>query len=108
VGINGAPTPKTFLSHKDDSSSKVFIICERITRTEAIIMKILNLCGVLRVMLFLLGTLIFSACDSGEKVIDKATGNQDVKQFQKMKKDIGKIADQQAERYNQIPDDKKN
>ena len=60
------------------------------------------------VLLFLIGTFMFSACDSGEKVIDKATGNQDVKQFQKMKKDIGKIADQQAERYNQIPDDKKN
>ena len=76
---------------------------------EDIKMRILNLCGVLRVLLFLMvGILMFSACDSGEKVIDKATGNQDVKQFQQMKKDIGKIADQQAERYNQIPDDKKN
>ena len=71
-------------------------------------MKILNLCGAFMVMLFLLGTLMFSGCDSGEKVIDKATGNQDVKQFQKMKKDIGKIADKQAERYNEILDDKKN
>ena len=71
-------------------------------------MRILNICGAFMVMLFLLGTLMLSGCDSGEKVIDKATGNQDVKQFQKMKKDIGKIADQQAERYNQIPDDKKN
>ena len=60
-------------------------------------MKILNLYGAFMVMLFLIGTLMFSGCDSGEKVIDKATGNQDVKQFQKMKKDIGKIADQQAE-----------
>jgi hypothetical protein len=60
-------------------------------------------------MLFLMvGVLTFTGCDSGEKVVDKATGKQDVKQFQKMKKDIGKIADQQAERYNQIPDDKKN
>lgn len=47
-------------------------------------------------------------CDSGEKAVDKVTGNEDVKQFHKLKKDIGKIADQQAERYNNILDaDKK-
>ncbi len=71
-------------------------------------MRIQNLCGAFMVMLFLIGTLMFSGCDSGEKVIDKATGNQDVKQFQKMKKDIGKIADQQAKKYNEILDDSKN
>ncbi len=72
-------------------------------------MKILNPYCALKVILFLMiGVLTFGGCDSGEKVIDKATGNQDVKQFQQMKKDIGKIADQQAERYNQIPDDKNN
>ena len=60
------------------------------------------------VMLFLIGTLMFSSCDSGEKVIDKATGNQDVKQFQKMKKNIGEIADQQAKKYNEGLDEKKN
>ena len=70
-------------------------------------MKILNLCGAFMMMLFLISTLMFSGCDSGEKVIDKTTGNQDVKQFQKMKKDIGKIADQQAEKYNEVLDDKK-
>jgi hypothetical protein len=71
-------------------------------------MRILNLCGAFMVTLLLLGTLIFSGCDSGEKVIDKATGNQDVKQFQKVKKDIGKIADQQAKKYNEMMDaDKK-
>ena len=70
-------------------------------------MRILNICGAFMVMLFLLGTLMLSGCDSGEKVIDKATGNQDVKQFQKVKKDIGKIADQQAKKYNDIMDDKK-
>jgi hypothetical protein len=71
-------------------------------------MKILNLYGAFMVMLFLIGTLMFSGCDSGEKVIDKATGNQDVKQFQTMKKDIGKIADQQAKKHNEILDaDKK-
>ena len=64
-------------------------------------MRIRNLCGPLMVVLFLLGTFMFSGCDSGEKVIDKASGKQDVEQYQKMKKDIGKIADQQTERYNQ-------
>ena len=71
-------------------------------------MKISNRCTSFMVMLFFLtGILMFSGCDSGEKVIDKATGNQDVKQYQKMKKDIGKIADQQAEKYKNIMDDKK-
>ncbi len=71
-------------------------------------MKISNRGTSFMVMLFFLtGILMFSGCDSGEKVIDKATGNQDVKQYQKMKKDIGKIADQQAEKYNDILDDKK-
>ena len=59
------------------------------------------------VMLFLMvGILMFSGCDSGEKVIDKATGKQDVEQFQKMKKDIGKISDQQTKKYNDSLDKK--
>ena len=71
-------------------------------------MRILNRCGVFMVMLFFLaGIFTFNSCDSGEKVIYKATGKQDVEQYQKMKKDIGKIADQQAERYKQIPDESK-
>lgn len=69
-------------------------------------MHLLKLTSLFKIIL--LGSLIiFSSCDSGEKVIDKATGNQDIKQYKKMKKDIGKIADQQAERYKQIPDDSK-
>ena len=71
-------------------------------------MRILNLGGVSLAMLFFsVGIIMFNGCDSGEKVIEKATGKQDVEQYQKMKKDIGKIADKQAERYNQIPDDDK-
>ena len=46
-------------------------------------------------------------CDSGEKAIDEITGNQAVKQYHKSKKEIEKIADQQAERYKGIPDDDK-
>ncbi len=56
--------------------------------------------------IILVGSLIiFSSCDSGEQVIDKATGNRDIKQYKKLKKDIGKIADQQTERYKRIPDE---
>jgi hypothetical protein len=69
-------------------------------------MRILNLCGVSMVTLLLFSTFIFSGCDSGEKVVDKATGNQDVKLYHKMKKDIGKIADQQAKRYDDSLDEK--
>ena len=69
-------------------------------------MRLLNFTSLIKILL--LGSLIiFSSCDSGEKVIDKATGNQDIKQYKKMKQDIGKIADQQAERYKQIPDESK-
>lgn len=42
-------------------------------------------------------------CDSGEKIVDEVTGNRAVRQYHKSKKDIGKIADQQAERYKNIP-----
>ncbi|MCD6295023.1 MAG: hypothetical protein J7M20_08945 [Deltaproteobacteria bacterium] len=57
-------------------------------------------------LLMMFGVFILGGCDSGEKIIDKATGNQDVKQFQQMKKDIGKIADQQDKRYNDSLDEK--
>jgi hypothetical protein len=46
--------------------------------------------------------LILIGCDSGEKVVDKVTGKQDVEQFKELKKDIQKIADQQAKKYDQI------
>ena len=60
----------------------------------------------LALLLMMFSVFILGGCDSGEKVIDKATGNQDVKQFQKMKKDIGKIADQQTKKHNDILDEK--
>ncbi|MCJ7683801.1 MAG: hypothetical protein MUO68_05860 [Desulfobacteraceae bacterium] len=55
-------------------------------------------------LLMMVGIFMLVGCDSGEKVVDKVTGNQDVKQYHKLKKDIGKIADQQAKRYNEILD----
>ena len=54
--------------------------------------------------LIMVGIFIFDGCDSSKKVVDKVSGNQDVKQYHKLKKDIGKIADQQAKRYNDILD----
>jgi len=53
----------------------------------------------------MVGIFMLVGCDSGEKVVDKVTGRQDVKQYHEMKKDIVKIAEQQAKRYNEIPDD---
>ena len=59
-------------------------------------------------LIFGLATLgMIGGCDSGEKAVDEITGNRAVKQYHKSKKDIEKIADQQAERYKRIPDDEK-
>jgi len=61
-------------------------------------------------MAFILGLITLSliwGCDSGEKAVDEITGNRAVKQYHKSKKDIEKIADRQAERYESIPDDDK-
>ena len=56
-------------------------------------------------LLMMVGIFMLAGCDSGEKIVDKVTGKQDVKQYRELKKDIGKIADQQAKRYNEILDD---
>jgi len=50
---------------------------------------------------------MMSGCDSGEKMVDEVTGNRAVKQYHKSKKDIEKITEQQAERYESIPDDER-
>ena len=66
-------------------------------------MKCLNPLGLfMSLLLMTAGIFILGGCDSGEKVVDKVSGNQDVKQYHKMKEDIGKIADQQAKKYNEI------
>lgn len=54
-----------------------------------------------------LGLVIFAGCDSGQKALDEITGNRAVKQYHKSKKDIEKISKQQAEKYQNIPDDEK-
>jgi hypothetical protein len=69
-------------------------------------MKHLNLRGFsMALLLMMVGIFMLEGCDSGEKAVDKVTGNQEVKQYHKLKKDIEKIADQQAKRYNEISDE---
>ena len=56
-------------------------------------------------LIALVGLGIVGGCDSCEKMVDEVTGNRAVKQYHKLKKDIQKITEKQAERYNSIPDD---
>jgi hypothetical protein len=62
-------------------------------------------CFFMALLIALAGLDMIGGCDSGEKALDEITGNRAVKQYHKSKKDIEKIADQQAERYKSIPDD---
>jgi len=59
-----------------------------------------NPSGLIMALLLAAGFFILSGCDSGEKAVDKVTGKQDVEQYHKMKKDIGKIAEEQAKKHN--------
>ncbi len=60
------------------------------------------------IIAFLLGViLIFGGCDSGEKAVEKATGKEDVREYQKLKKEIGKIADEQTKKYDKAMDELK-
>ena len=58
-------------------------------------------------LLMMVGIFMVAGCDSGKKTVDKVTGNEAVKQYHEMKKDIDKIADQQTKKYNEILDDDK-
>ena len=62
-------------------------------------------CFFMVLLIALAGLGMIGGCDSGEKALDEITGNRAVKQYHKSKKDIEKIAEQQAERYKSIPDD---
>ena len=53
-------------------------------------------------LISLAGLGMIGGCDSGEKAVDELTGNRAVKQYHKSEKDIGKIAEQQGDRYNSI------
>ena len=62
-----------------------------------------------RYFLTLLVTLVsfglFIGCDTASDVIDEATGNRAVKQYHRTTEKLDKIAEQQAERYGNIPDE---
>ncbi len=62
-------------------------------------------CFFMALLIALAGLGMIGGCDSGEKALDEITGKRAVKQYHKSKKDIEKIADQQAERYKSLPDD---
>jgi hypothetical protein len=62
-------------------------------------------CVVMASLIALIGLGLIGGCDSGKEAIDEATGHRAFKQYQKSKKDIEKIAEKQAERYEDIPDD---
>jgi hypothetical protein len=70
-------------------------------------MKHSYLRNVLNVVLIAVASIIIGGCDSGKEAIDEATGRRALKQYQKSKKDIEKIAEKQAGRYEGIPDDEK-
>ncbi len=63
--------------------------------------------NILNVLLIAVAGIMIGGCDSGKEAIDEATGHRALKQYQKSKKDIEKIAEKQAERYEGIPDDEK-
>jgi len=54
------------------------------------------------VICLITGGLVLAGCGSGEKAVDKVTGNEAVKEYHKLKKDVKKIADQQAQRYEDL------
>ena len=62
---------------------------------------------VMTLLAVLLNLTMISGCDSGKEVVDEVTGNRAVQQYKKSKKATEKIADQQADRYQSIPDDDK-
>lgn len=51
------------------------------------------------------GFIMTGGCDSASDAIDEATGNRAVKQYHRTKKKLDEIAEQQAARYGNIPDE---
>ena len=65
-----------------------------------------NLRSLFKILLIAVaGIGLTGGCDSGEKVLDEATGRRAVKQYHKSKKDLEKIEEQQAEKYRAILED---
>jgi hypothetical protein len=46
-----------------------------------------------------------NGCDSGDKVIDEATGNRALKQYKMTKEKLNAIDEKQKEKYQTIPGD---
>jgi hypothetical protein len=61
--------------------------------------------NVLYMLLIAVTGIMIGGCDSGKEAIDEVTGHRAFKQYQKSKKDIEKITEKQAQRYEGIPED---
>jgi hypothetical protein len=48
---------------------------------------------------------MFMGCDSGKDTVEKVTGAQAVKQYQKSKEDLEKASDKEAERLNRASEE---
>lgn len=62
-------------------------------------MKNRKLCLCFPALVTVTGLLVLPGCDSGEQALNEVTGNRPVMQYRQSKQDVGKIADQQAERH---------
>ena len=58
-------------------------------------------------VMILVGLGLSMGCDSGEKAVEEVTGSRAVKQYHQSKKKLEGIADQQAEKFKDIPGDEK-
>ena len=48
------------------------------------------------------GVSIICGCDTGEQVVDEVTGNRAVKQYHQSEEKLNDIAEQQAEKYDDM------
>lgn len=61
----------------------------------------------LSMLLTVLGLVMISGCDSGEKARDEITGSRAVKQYHQATREIEQIADKQAQKHKSIAEEEK-
>ncbi len=57
------------------------------------------------VIILIMAFVFLNGCDSGDKVIDEATGNRALEQYQAAKDKLNVIDKQQKEKYQNLPGD---
>ena len=70
-------------------------------------MKKWNLSLCLSTLLTVLGLVMISGCDSGEKARDEITGSRAVKQYHQATKEVEQIADKQAQKHKGLAEEEK-